>query len=114
MEEVAPSGDPAAARSPSVLVGIEQGPPDARATRTTSLIRYTLSICSIHAVQVLGSPQYLVSPAGYVEILRLLRMVVEWLLPKRLLTEWLLAPASIALHTVAELLRLSIEVSACC
>jgi hypothetical protein len=41
-------------------------------------------------------------------------MVVEWLLPKRLLTEWLLAPAAIALHTVAELLRLSIEVSACC
>jgi hypothetical protein len=60
------------------------------------------------------SPQHLVSPAGYDEILRLLRMLVEWLLPKRLLTEWLLAPAAIALHTVAELLRLSIEVSACC
>jgi hypothetical protein len=46
MEEVPPSGDPAVACSPRVLVGVKHGRPDARGTRTTSIIRYTLSVRS--------------------------------------------------------------------
>ncbi|KAG0514098.1 hypothetical protein BDA96_10G160800 [Sorghum bicolor] len=49
MGEVSASGDPVAARSPRVLIGVKQGRPDARGTRTTSIMRYSLCVrsCSV-------------------------------------------------------------------
>jgi len=49
MEKVSALGDPVAAHSPRVLIGVEQGWPDARGTMTTSIMRYSPCVrsCSV-------------------------------------------------------------------